>query len=95
MLEEKGYIGAIRNAMMIFKNEKIAGKPIHVAFLTGGASRMDFIKDLGERNVGAYQMTESTETKIPLLLFHKVLQFWDVVIFALVVLRIQRAFLTK
>ena len=46
MLEEKGYIGAIRNAMMIFKNEKIAGKPIHVAFLTGGASRMDFIKDL-------------------------------------------------
>ena len=46
MLEEKGYIGAIRNAMMFFKNEKIAGKPIHVAFLTGGASRMDFIKDL-------------------------------------------------
>lgn len=46
MLEEKGYIGAIRDAMMIFKNEKIAGEPIHVAFLTGGASRMDFIKDL-------------------------------------------------
>lgn len=46
MLEEKGYIGAIRNAMMVFKNEKIAGKPIHVAFLTGGASRMDFIRDL-------------------------------------------------
>lgn len=46
MLEEKGYIGAIRKAMMIFKNEKIAGKPIYVAFLTGGASRMDFIKDL-------------------------------------------------
>ena len=46
MLEEKGYIGAIRNAMMVFKNEKIAGKPIHVVFLTGGASRMDFIRDL-------------------------------------------------
>ena len=46
MLEEKGYIGAIRNAMMIFKNDKITGRPIHVAFLTGGASRMDFIKDL-------------------------------------------------
>lgn len=46
MLEEKGYIGAIRNAMMVFKNEKIVGKPIHVAFLTGGASRMDFIRDL-------------------------------------------------
>lgn len=46
MLEEKGYIGAVRNAMMVFKKEKIAGKPIHVAFLTGGASRMDFIKGL-------------------------------------------------
>ena len=46
MLEEKGYIGAIRNAMITFKNEKIAGKPIYVAFLTGGASRMDFIKQL-------------------------------------------------
>ncbi len=45
-LEEKGYIGAIRDAMMTFKNEKIAGKPIYVAFLTGGASRMDFIKNL-------------------------------------------------
>jgi len=45
-LEEKGYIGTIRDAMMTFKNEKIAGKPIHVAFLTGGASRMDFIKEL-------------------------------------------------
>lgn len=45
-LEEKGYIGSIRHAMLTFKNEKISGKPIHVAFLTGGASRMDFIKDL-------------------------------------------------
>jgi len=45
-LEEKGYISDIRNAMMTFKNDKISGKPIYVAFLTGGASRMDFIKDL-------------------------------------------------
>ena len=45
-LEDKGYIGDIRTAMMKFKNEKISGKPIYVAFLTGGASRMDFIKDL-------------------------------------------------
>lgn len=43
MLAEKGYIGAIKAAMIKFKNEKISGKPIHVAFLTGGASRMDFI----------------------------------------------------
>lgn len=46
ILEEKGYIQAIKQAMITFKNEKIAGKPIYVAFLTGGASRMDFIKDL-------------------------------------------------
>lgn len=46
LLEEKGYIGAIRDAMMVFKNEKIGGKPIYGAFLTGGASRMDFIKTL-------------------------------------------------
>ena len=46
MLEEKGYIDDIRKAMLTFKNEKIAGKPIYVAFLTGGASRMDFIKQL-------------------------------------------------
>jgi len=46
MLEDKGYIGAIRKAMQTFKNEKIAGNPIHVVFLTGGASRMDFIRDL-------------------------------------------------
>ena len=46
MLEEKGYISTIRKAMKTFKDEKITGKPIHVAFLTGGASRMDFIKQL-------------------------------------------------
>ena len=46
MLEEKGYIDAIRKAMLTFKNEKIAGKPIYVAFLTGGASDLDFIKQL-------------------------------------------------
>ena len=44
MLEQVGYIDAIRRAMMDFKNNHISGMPIHVAFLTGGASRMDFIK---------------------------------------------------
>lgn len=45
-LEETGYINAIRQAMIDFKNNHIAGKPIHAAFLTGGASRMDFINPL-------------------------------------------------
>ena len=46
MLDEKGYIGDIRNAMLDFKNNHISGNPIHVAFMTGGASRMDFLKPL-------------------------------------------------
>lgn len=46
MLDEKGYINDIRNAMLDFKNNHIAGNPIHVAFMTGGASRMDFLKPL-------------------------------------------------
>ena len=45
-LEEKGYLGQIRNALSDFKENHISGKPIHVVFLTGGASRMDFITDL-------------------------------------------------
>ncbi len=48
ILEEKGYIDSIRKAMMTFKNEKISDKPIYAAFLTGGASRMNFIKTLVE-----------------------------------------------
>ena len=46
MLDEKGYINDIRNAMLDFKNNHISGNPIHVAFMTGGASRMDFLKPL-------------------------------------------------
>ena len=46
ILEDNGYISEIRNAMIDFKNNHIGGKPIYVAFLTGGASRMNFIKDL-------------------------------------------------
>lgn len=46
MLEDAGYINAIRQAMIDFKNTHIGEMPIHVAFLTGGASRMDFIKPL-------------------------------------------------
>lgn len=48
MLEEKGYISEIRQAMLDFKNYHIGGNPIKVAFLTGGASRMNFIQTLIE-----------------------------------------------
>lgn len=46
LLEQKGYIGQIKQAMIDFKENHINGKPIYVSFLTGGASRMDFIKPL-------------------------------------------------
>lgn len=45
-LQSNGYIDEIRRAMVDFKQNHINGKPIHVAFLTGGASRMDFIRPL-------------------------------------------------
>lgn len=46
MLEEKGYISEISQAMLDFKYYHIGGNPIKAAFLTGGASRMDFIQKL-------------------------------------------------
>ncbi|MDE6822482.1 Hsp70 family protein [Bacteroides acidifaciens] len=48
MLEEKGYISEVRQAMLDFKNYHIGGYPIKAAFLTGGASRMGFIQALIE-----------------------------------------------
>lgn len=47
-LKQKGYIGQIKQAMIDFKENHISNKPIYVAFLTGGASRMNFIKPLIE-----------------------------------------------
>lgn len=47
-LKEKGYVEDIRKAMIDFKDNHIHGKPIHAAFFTGGASRMDFLKSLVE-----------------------------------------------
>lgn len=48
MLKDKGYIDKIRKAMIDFRDNHISGRRIEVAFLTGGASRMDFITDLIE-----------------------------------------------
>ncbi|MCR2004492.1 hypothetical protein NSB20_02820 [Bacteroides acidifaciens] len=48
MLEEKGYISEVRQAMLDFKDYHIGGYPIKAAFLTGGASRMGFIQALIE-----------------------------------------------
>lgn len=45
-LESTGYIGSIREAMRDYISNHIAGQNIYGVFLTGGASRMDFIKPL-------------------------------------------------
>lgn len=45
-LADAGYIKEIEDAMIDFKENYINGAPIYGVFLTGGASRMDFIKPL-------------------------------------------------
>ena len=46
MLVEAGYIAQIEGAMKDYIQDKIHGQDIYGVFLTGGASRMDFIRDL-------------------------------------------------
>lgn len=46
ILENAGYLKEIEDAMIDFKNNYINGAPIYGVFLTGGASRMDFIKPI-------------------------------------------------
>lgn len=46
MLRSKGYMETIRQAMMDYRQRFIPGEKIYGVFMTGGASRMDFLKDL-------------------------------------------------
>lgn len=45
-LEQDGYIGQIRDAMDDFQHNYLHGAKIYGVLMTGGASRMDFMKDL-------------------------------------------------
>lgn len=45
-LDKNGYIKNIENAMLDYKKKYIPNQQIYGVFLTGGASRMDFIKPL-------------------------------------------------
>lgn len=45
-LDENGYMASIENAMIDYKKNYIENQDIYGVFLTGGASRMDFIEDL-------------------------------------------------
>ncbi len=46
LLDREGYIAKIKDAMLDFKSNFIKDATIYGVLLTGGASRMDFIKDL-------------------------------------------------
>lgn len=46
LLMEKGYFSKIRDAMLDYRENHIPGQKIYGVFMTGGASRMDFLKDL-------------------------------------------------
>lgn len=48
-LEKSGYLAQIEEAMADFRDNYIAGWPIYGVYLTGGASRMDFIRPLVAR----------------------------------------------
>lgn len=45
-LGDNGYLKEIRDAMIDYKTNHIAGQNIYGVFMTGGASRMDFLKPL-------------------------------------------------
>ena len=45
-LRENGYLQEIREAMVDYKSNHIPGQNIYGVFMTGGASRMDFLKPL-------------------------------------------------
>ena len=46
LLMRAGYLNQIREAMLEFKENKIPGKPIYGVYMTGGASRMDFLRHM-------------------------------------------------
>lgn len=46
LLRDNGFLGTIENAMTDYINNHIKGHKIYGVFMTGGASRMDFLKDM-------------------------------------------------
>ena len=41
-----GYIQNVKDAVIAFKNEKLKDNPVSCVYLTGGASRMDFVREI-------------------------------------------------
>ena len=46
LLRDNGYLGAIESSMKDYINNHIKGHKIYGVFMTGGASRMDFLKEM-------------------------------------------------
>jgi hypothetical protein len=62
LLTQTGYLKKIEDAMIDFRQNKINGQPIYGVFLTGGASRMDFINDLVCKSWGVTQQQVYRDT---------------------------------
>lgn len=66
MLEKSGYIKELEDAMLDFKKRFIPDQPINCVFLTGGASRMDFVRSLITRcwNVADEQIQSDSDPSL-------------------------------
>ena len=62
LLTQTGYLKKIEQPMIDFRQNKINGQPIYGVFLTGGASRMDFINDLVCKSWGVTQQQVYRDT---------------------------------
>lgn len=63
-LEQAGYIREIEEAMLDYKKKFIPDQEIYGVFLTGGASRMDFIPDLVKRCWGVDNVYRDTDPSL-------------------------------
>ncbi len=64
ILEERGYLDEIREHLIDFKNNFIPGKPIYGVLMTGGASRMDFLKDLIQECWGVSKVARDSDPSL-------------------------------
>ncbi len=45
ILSKEGYINRVKDAVKVFKEERLKGQKVALVYLTGGASRMDFVRE--------------------------------------------------
>lgn len=66
LLKQNGYIASIGNAMDDYMRNRISGHKIYGVFMTGGASRMDFLRDLlaSHWNLDSSQIYRDTDPSL-------------------------------